>query len=389
MKYLTRTIWLLSLVSLFNDVASEMLVPVMPFFLKSIGFSVLLIGILEGLAEAVAGLSKGYFGRLSDSKGRRLIFVQAGYALSAAAKPVMAVLARPFWVFLARTSDRFGKGLRTGARDAMLSDASEPAVRGRVFGFHRSMDTLGAVFGPAIALIFLAYYPGQYKQLFMLAFLPGIVAVSTTFLLKEKGHRTSSQPVRFFSFLSYWNQSPSAYRKLVIGLLIFALVNSSDLFLLLRTKDFGLSERQVILVYIFYNLVYAFLSFPMGILADRLGLKTIFIFGLFLFAAAYGGMAMSNSMGVVFVLFFVYAWSVACFEGISKAWITSVTEKKDTGTAIGMFTAFQSLCAMGASTLTGLLWFRFGAGTAFLFSAGTAIAVAIYFSWVPGPKGAN
>ncbi|MBA4168467.1 MAG: MFS transporter, partial [Chitinophagaceae bacterium] len=145
MKYLTRTVWVLSFISLLTDVASEMLYPIMPIYLKSIGFSVLLIGILEGIAEATAGLSKGYFGKVSDHSRIRTPFVQFGYALSALSKPMMAAFVYPVWIFLSRTIDRFGKGIRTGARDALLSDEATPATKGRVFGFHLSMDTLGAV----------------------------------------------------------------------------------------------------------------------------------------------------------------------------------------------------------------------------------------------------
>src|SRR6476619_6659995 len=168
---ITPTIRILSLVSLLTDVASEMLYPIMPVFLRSIGFSFLLIGILEGFAEATAGLSKSYFGRRSDNTGKRLPFIQLGYALSAISKPMMAVFIYPLWIFLARTTDRFGKGIRTAARDAMRSDESTPENKGKVFGFHRSMDTFGAVLAPSIALVFLYYYPQQYKLLFFLAFL--------------------------------------------------------------------------------------------------------------------------------------------------------------------------------------------------------------------------
>jgi MFS family permease len=153
MKYLTRTIWVLSFISLMTDVASEMLYPVMPIYLRTIGFSIVLIGVLEGIAEATAGFSKGYFGKLSDHTGKRAPFIRLGYALSAISKPMLAIMVYPIWIFFARTIDRLGKGIRTGARDAMLSDEATPATKGRVFGFHRSMDTLGAVIGPAVALL--------------------------------------------------------------------------------------------------------------------------------------------------------------------------------------------------------------------------------------------
>ena len=257
MKYLTRTVWTLSLVSLFTDTASEMLYPIMPLYLKSIGFSIVLIGVLEGIAEATAGLSKGYFGKLSDNSGKRAPFVQVGYSLSAVSKPMMALFIYPLWIFFARTLDRLGKGIRTGARDAILSDEATPETKGKVFGFHRSMDTLGAVAGPIFALLYLYFYPRDYKTLFYIAFIPGLLAVFASFSLKEKNTNPAKDKITtpFFSFINYWKGSPRTYRKVVIGLLAFALFNSSDVFLLLKAKQAGLDDTMVIGVYIFYNLV--------------------------------------------------------------------------------------------------------------------------------------
>lgn len=253
MKAITRTIWILSLVSLLTDTASEMLYPVMPLYLKSIGFSIVLIGVLEGVAEAVAGLSKGYFGKLSDHSGRRMPFVQWGYFLSAISKPMMAIFITPVWIFFARTIDRLGKGLRTGARDAILSDEATSATKGKVFGFHRSMDTLGAVIGPLLALIYLQFHPEQYKNLFIIALVPGLLAVGCALLLKDKNRRLKEAPgrVSFFSFFHYWKYSPAPYKKLVAGLLVFTLFNSSDVFLLLKARQSGMTDAGVIKVYIF------------------------------------------------------------------------------------------------------------------------------------------
>ncbi len=190
--------------------ASEMLYPIMPIYLKTIGFSIVLIGILEGVAEAVAGLSKGYFGKLSDNSGKRVPFVQIGYAFSAISKPMMAVFIYPLWIFFARTIDRFGKGIRTGARDAILSDEATPETKGKVFGFHRSMDTFGAVLGPLLALLYLYYYPEDYKTLFYIAFIPGLFALGCSFFLKDKNKTKLSEkkPTSFLSFLKYWKESP-------------------------------------------------------------------------------------------------------------------------------------------------------------------------------------
>jgi MFS family permease len=370
-----------------TDTASEMLYPIMPIYLKTIGFSVVLIGILEGVAEATAGLSKGYFGKLSDTSGRRVPFVQIGYSFSAISKPMMAIFIYPLWIFFARTMDRFGKGIRTGARDAILSDEATPQTKGKIFGFHRSMDTLGAVIGPALALIYLYYYPGNYKTLFYIAFAPGLLAVIASFLLKDKS-RTADKPktsVSLFSFLHYWKESPPAYKKLVAGLLVFTLFNSSDVFLLLKAKETGLNDTAVIGVYIFYNLIYALSAFPVGILADRIGLKTVFVTGLALFSAVYLGMAINTNIYLFFGLFFLYGIYAAATEGISKAWISNITNKKDTATAIGTFSGLQSICTMLASSLTGLIWFQFGAATAFALTAIVTLIVFAYFFTIPKP----
>ena len=387
MKHISHTVWLLSMVSLFTDMASEMLYPIMPIYLKTIGFSIVLIGVLEGLAEATAGLSKGYFGKLSDVTGKRVPFVRLGYAFSSISKPMMAVFQFPIWIFFARTIDRFGKGIRTGARDAILSDEATPETKGTVFGLHRSMDTLGAVIGPALALLYLYYYPEQYKTLFYIAFIPGLLAVLTTFLLKDK---RKPQPVikvstPFFSFLHYWKLSPTAYKKLVGGLLLFTLFNSSDVFLLLKAKQAGLTDIMVIGVYIFYNLIYALCAFPVGVLADKLGLKRIFVFGIAVFAIVYFGMSVTTNLYLFFALFFLYGIYAAATEGISKAWISNITSSRDTATAIGTYSGLQSICTMLASSFTGLIWYAFGASAAFLTTAIAAILVMVYMISLPAP----
>ena len=395
LKNITKTVWILSLVSLFTDAASEMLYPIMPIYLKSIGFSIVLIGILEGVAEATAGFSKGYFGKLSDNAGKRIPFVQIGYAFSAISKPMMAIFIYPIWIFFARTIDRFGKGIRTGARDALLSDEATSETKGQVFGFHRSMDTLGAVIGPSLALIYLYFYPQDYKTLFFIAFIPGLLAVLASFFLKEKVRNVVKPKsiTPFFSFLNYWKVCPPEYRKLVIGLLAFTLFNSSDIFLLLKAKQSGLNDTMVIGVYIFYNLIYALFAFPIGIIADKVGLKNIFVIGLILFSLVYLGMSANTNLYLFFVLFFLYGIYASATEGISKAWISNITDKKDTATAIGTFSGLQSICAMIASSMAGIIWFKFGGAITFLITAIATIFVVLYILTIPKPitfvKGTN
>lgn len=384
MRIITKSVWMLSLVSLFTDMASEMLYPVMPLFLKSIGYTALFIGILEGVAEAVAGLTKSYFGKRSDALGKRLPFVQLGYGLSAISKPMLAIFSYWWWIFLSRTTDRLGKGIRTGSRDAMLSDESIPETRGRVFGFHRSMDTLGAVAGPAFALAYLYFYPENYQTLFLIAFVPGLLAIACTLLIKEKKMiaATKKEITRagIFSFTSYWNNSPVPYKKLTAGLLMFALINSSDVFLLLKMKESGHDDTVIIAVYIFYNLVYALLSYPMGMLADKIGLKHIMLGGLFVFSIAYTGFAVSNSLLTFILLFTLYGLYAAATDGISKAWISSLVPKGETASALGTFSGFQSICALFASSFCGLMWYQFGALATLLLSAAVALLVILYIS---------
>ena len=379
-KTITRTVFLLSLVSLFTDMASEMLYPVMPVYLREIGFSFLGIGILEGCAEAVAGLSKSYFGGMSDRSGKRLPFVQWGYALSAFSKPMMAMLTNAWWIFGARTMDRLGKGLRTGARDAMLSDEASSSSRATVFGFHRSMDTFGAVLGPSIALVFLYFYPGQYIWLFYLAFFPGMLAILSTMLISPKVTvPKEGKTVSLLEAFHFWKKSKREYRVLVRGLLLFALFNSSDLLLLLKIKESGYSDMIVIGVYIFYNLVYALMAWPLGRLADNLGLKKIFIAGLIFFMITYLGFAINHSLAGFIGLFIAYGLYAAATEGISKAWITHTVPAAETATAIGTYSGFQSIAALFASSFAGWLWYTSGPAAAFFSSGLVTLVVIIYF----------
>ncbi len=379
MSFLTRTIWILSMVSLFADVASEMLYPVIPVYLKEIGFSVALIGLLEGIAEFVVGLSKGYFASRSDQQGLRLPYIKTGYFLSAVSKPLMALFTFPAWIFFARTVDRTGKGLRTGARDALLSQQSTTATKARVFNFHRGWDTFGAVLGPLLALWFLSRFPQHYKTLFYIAFIPGIISVGLIFLLREVKKPASTIPDRrFFAFFSYWKIAPPDYRRLILPLLLFSLANSSDLFLILKTKEITGNDAHTISSYILYNLVYALSAFPIGILADRIGLKRVFLMGLMVFVSVYACFAFASETWQVYALFALYGVYAAASEGIARAWITNIAHGSNTATAVGFYTSCQSIATLLASVLAGLIWQFTGSQWAFLFTASLTVLVVIF-----------
>jgi len=263
----------------------------------------------------------------------------------------------------------------------MMSDETTPEHKGKVFGFHRSMDTIGAAIGPALALVLLWVYPGEYRMLFYLAFFPGLVAVGLTFFLREK--KLQAMPEKkmpgFLSYLKYWKRSAVPYRYFVAGLLLFTLFNSSDAFLLLAIKDNQISDTGMIAMYIFYNLVYAMASYPLGILADRIGLKTMLISGLFLFALVYLSFGFTSSVTGFLVLFAFYGIYAASTEGISKALISNIASKQDTATAIGFYTSFASVFSLLASSIAGLLWFTLGMKVMFMISGFGVLVVCFYF----------
>ena len=381
MKGFPRAIWLLSFVSLFNDAASELLYPIMPLYLSSIGYGALAIGLLEGVAEAIGGLTKGYFGAWSDQSGKRAPFVQLGYALGALAKPLLPLSQAVPWVFGLRFADRLGKGVRTAARDAMLSDAAPAGRKGAAFGLHRAMDTLGAVLGPSLALWWLAVHPHTFEPLFYYAAIPGVLAVGTALLLRDAKKETPLPAVRkkgAFSFFGFWQEATPAYRHAVGGLVGFALVNSSDVFLLLRAGQLGFTPVQVIGCYVLYNIVGAVASFPLGHLSDKIGARTTVLGGLVVFALCYAGLGVAYSPWQVVAIFALYGLYAAATDGVAKAWLTQL-EPHRSGNASGLFGTLQSLAALVASGLAGWVWSVGGSSYVFY---GAALGALLSAAWL-------
>ncbi|HNP98781.1 MAG TPA: MFS transporter [Bacteroidia bacterium] len=384
---ITRVVLLLALVSLFTDISSEMLYPVMPLYLQSIGFSAVWIGLLEGVAQVVIGFATGYFGKLSDQLGTRMPFVRTGYLLSAVAKPMMILWNSHVWVLFARISDRLGKGIRTSARDAVLIDESDAENRGKVFGFHRGMDTLGAAIGPLLALIYLYYHPDDYSFLFVIAFVPAVIGSGLTFFIRENKRVTvvKSNKTGFLSFLSYWKIAGTEYKRIVIGLCFFALINSADSFLFMIAHANGIRDTNLILAYVFYNLIFAATAYPSGILADKIGMRNIFVLGLIFFVIAYFGFSNVQSSPVLFVLFGIYGLYGAFTDGVSKAWISLHCHAQDRGKALGFYKSVTSILAMVSSLLVGVFWESISPSFSILYSAIGGVIVIIYFLlFLPG-----
>ena len=381
-------------VSFFVDLSSELLYPVLPLFLATLGTPFALIGLIEGLAEVTAGVAKGYFGALSDRLRRRRAFVTAGYALSALVKPLPGLV--PAWtaVLAARVLDRVGKGLRTAPRDALLAAYTPPELRGRAFGLHRAMDTAGAALGPLAALAWLAHRPGDYRPLFLVALVPALVGVALTRLVPEvtpPPRPAAEAPARLFDV---WTEGGPAFRQRLVWLAAFALGNASDVFLLLRIRE-GVGPEGVALTlggvgtlhltgdlaalaaYVLYNAVFAAVAYPAGVAADRWGRRATLATGFALFAVVYAGMAFATSMAAFALWMALYGVYAALTEGVAKAWVADVLPDGLRGRGLGLVASATSLAALAASTATGVLWTVYGPALPFLLSAAVALAVAL------------
>lgn len=379
-----KVILILSLVSLFGDVASESLYPIIPFYLKSIGLGVFYIGLLEGLANFVSGMGRTYFGKLSDQLEVRLPFVRGGYFCSNIGRAFFATFAHPLWCVSMRSLDRLGKGMRTSVRDAMLSLEGDEKNQGAIFGFHRAMDSLGSVLGPLLGLWLLGFLGKNYSQIFYLSLIPGSLSFLLLFFIKEKKRSTNSSADKTVDYsilksFGYWKIASPTYRKIMTLFFLFTLINSSDMFLLLRAREAGVSESKVILLYVVFNLIHSLSSFPLGHLSDKIGRKKVFIFGLLCFAVTYFGMGTVKAYPFFIALFCIYGLFNGATEGVMKAWIAPLAKKEDLGWALGFQSTLVSVGALISSLLAGIIYEGLGGTVLFCFSGIFALIIAFLF----------
>lgn len=372
---ISKQVFILGMVSLFTDIASEMLYPVTPIFLTVVlGSSMAVVGLIEGIAEVTSGLLKGYFGNLSDKLGKRSIFVVFGYGISALAKSLPGIFQNIPVVLTSRVSDRIGKGIRTAPRDALLASYSN-GNSGAVFGFHRALDTLGAAIGPVLALVLLDFYPNNFQLIFLAAFVPSVIAVVFTLFVKDNDASSNEKSKK--NYLEFWKSAPNQYKQVLVLITIFSLVNSSDVFLILKSQNITQSSSLAIFGYVFYNIIYAIFSYPLGGLADKYGKQKVFSFGLMIFSAVYFGFAFLSDINLIWILFALYGIYAASTEGVSKAWISDLIPSEQRGSAIGLLTMLSSFSVMLGSFLTGILWDRFGSSFPFLLSAILSLLIAM------------
>ncbi len=375
---LNRNVFFTGLVSLFMDFSSEMIYPLVPVFLSSVlGVNKSLIGLIEGIAESTASFLKVFSGYLSDRLNKRKLFLIAGYGISTLSRPIIAMSGSWWHVLTFRFTDRTGKGIRGAPRDAIIAASTPPSEMGRAFGFHRAMDTAGAVLGPAVAYIILLLFTGNYRLVFWLSMIPGIIAVSIIiFFIKEKKSVIGNKPVPVkLSFKNFdWR-----FKAFIVIVTIFSLGNSSDVFLILKATHTGVKEYLVPILYLMFNLVYALTSVPAGIISDRTGKKRIIAFSFILFGFIYLGFALATKVWHIWVLFIFYGIFMGLTEGIQKAYLAGIMPEGMAGTGYGIYNTFTGIAILPASVIGGYLWDRYNPSVTFYYGMITAFISAILF----------
>jgi MFS family permease len=382
-KALNPVVVKLGFVSFFADVASEMLYPITPIFLTAVlGASMTSVGFIEGFAEAVASLLKTYSGSWSDKIQKRKPFVVIGYFLGAIGKPMIGVAGSWVQVLFARGIDRTGKGLRSAPRDALIAESVDKSQIGAAYGWHRGMDTLGAAVGPLLTLFLLGVYQIEMRQLYFWALIPGIISVLIVMSLKENRLINEDQKMQS-STKSVWHFSlkpfDSRFKNYLSAWGVFSLVNSSDVFLLMKAKAMGLSTSEIILLYCGYNLLYALSSPVLGRWSDRFSKWNFLSSGLLLFSFVYLGFAWATQAWQLALLFCLYGIYMAATDGIGKALLIELVPKELKATGLGMMGTITGVATILASTMAGLLWDHWGTSAPFIYGAGGALIAAVIF----------
>lgn len=380
MKRLPLEVYVLGVVSLFTDIASEMVYPLLPLFLIGVlGASTTTLGLIEGVAEATASLFKVIGGRVSDRIAARKPLLLLGYGFPTLLRPILALAAAPWQVLSYRFLDRVGKGLRTAPRDALIAEVADDSNYGRSYGLHRAMDSVGATLGPLLAFLLLPLL--GFRGVFWVSLIPGLLATLTlVFFLKEKpGIPKPLPPLQ-------WSGFSESYRWFLLVSGVFTLGLSSNAFLILRLQSLGFSTAQTTLAYTFYNLLYALIAYPLGSLGDRMGVRRLVMLGFATYALVYLGFGLSHSPWQGVALLLLYAVYSAAFEGSSRAYLAQIIPATQKASAIGLYHTLVGLLLLPSSLLFGFLWQRFTPNVAF-FSGAAFAGVALGLMLLsPKPK---
>jgi MFS family permease len=372
-----RNVFVLGMVSLFMDVSSEMIYPLIPLYLSNVlHASKTSIGVIEGIAESTASILKVFSGWLSDKVGKRKALIFWGYGISVFSRPILATAGSWVHVLIYRVTDRFGKGVRTAPRDAIIADSTRREVLGKAFGFHRSMDTVGAVIGPGLAFVLMGVFHDSLQTVFWLSMIPGILAVITIalFVRDVKGSKGDKLPrisLRGFD---------RRFKLLLVIVAIFTLGKTSEAFLVLRAQDLGVKAGTIPLLYLSFNMVSASLSTPAGILADRVGKRKIILAGYVLFSLMCVGFALSTSPLHAWLLFGAYGVFVAMNEGVQRAYVATIIKPEIKATSYGVYHTIIGLTALPSGIIGGALWQHIGPQALFYYGAAMSFLSCILFA---------
>lgn len=358
-------------VSFLTDVSSEMIYPLLPLFVTTVlGAGAAMLGMIEGVAESTAAFLKLLSGFWADRLRNRTRLVLAGYGLSALARPCMAIAQYPWHVLGVRFADRIGKGVRTSPRDAMIADAVAPTLRGKAFGFQRSMDHAGAVMGPVLATVLLATCVRNLRTLFWLAAIPGILAV--LLIAWRVRDATPRHPLPVEDGRSLRALPHGVLRRYLLILLLFTLGNSSDAFLLLRASQLGIATATLPLVWAMFHVVKTLTVMPFGALSDRIDRRHVIMAGWMLYAVTYLGFGVATTPGQAWALFAIYGVFYGLTEGVERALLTDLAAPRERGAAFGWYHFTVGIGALPASLIFGLIWQQASPQAAFLFGASLA-----------------
>jgi len=371
---------LLGVTSLLTDISSEMVYPVLPIYLVStLGASPAILGLIEGIAESLASLLKVFSGYFSDKIKKRKPFAILGYAASGVGKFILFISSGWGMVLASRVIDRFGKGVRTAPRDALIAESSTAGKRGGAFGLHRAMDTAGAAIGVLWVYFLITRFHGDFKHIFLFSLIPAFLGVLFLFAVKEK-KAAAVVPREKLQF--NWRSLDKRLKLFFIFTFIFTLGNSSNQFLLLRAKNLGNPLPTVILLYLFYNLIYAWAVYPATRLSDKIGRKKLLVLGYLFYGLVYLGFALNNSPANFWFLFGLYGLYIAFTEGVEKALVADIAPQDLRATAIGLHATLVGIGLLPASLFAGLLWKYLGASAPFYFGGFMGIGASIGFWFV-------
>jgi len=382
---ITRNVFILGLVSLFTDISSQMVFPLIPLFMVTVlGTGAYAVGIVEGAAETTASLLKVVSGYWSDKIKRRKPFILFGYSLSAITKPLFAFATVWSFVLVIRVVERIGKGLRTAPRDTIVAESCDESVRGKAYGFHRAMDGIGSILGAVLAFLLLSIL--GYEKIFLFAFLPAIVAVFIILFIKE-GKRPAREERKEMSIKISFTELPVNLKLFIVVSSIFALGHFGYAFLLLRAVDIGLTDSMAILLYVLFYIVYTICSIPSGILSDKIGRKPVLRAGYVLFGITSLGLVFASDIYGILLLFAIYGVFYAMIDGVGRAFVVDLAPGHLKATALGTFHTAIGLVALPGGYIAGLLWDQISPETTFVYGLTMAVISLVLFTFVKDTMG--